>query len=165
MTTVNGTGNALALFMSAKEFVMDRNQHAIGSRKAWAKNQGSSHAACPRSVLEGLENRRLYSSTILSANSDTVTQPVLAQNAVLAATIPVTPSLSVQSPNGGESLLTGGSSTISWVYGSSGIGTINYQNIALSTDGGATFTNIATGLAASTRSLTFLPMSGQVSSS
>ncbi len=70
--------------------------------------------------------------------------------------------LTVGVPNGGELWQVGAAYTVSWTS-SGDTSTWNYQNVALSTDGGVTFNNIGTGLAASARSFAFTPSSSQVS--
>ncbi|MBU4399613.1 MAG: DUF4347 domain-containing protein, partial [Planctomycetes bacterium] len=75
----------------------------------------------------------------------------------------VAPTLSVNSPNGGETWQTGSSYTVSWSI-SGDTNDINYQRVALSIDGGATFpSSWQTVLSAADRSLTFTPTSSQVS--
>ena len=72
--------------------------------------------------------------------------------------------LTVGSPNGGENWQVGTAYNVTWTS-TGDTSTWNYQNVALSTDGGANYTNIGTGLAASARSLSFTPTSSQASTS
>ena len=72
--------------------------------------------------------------------------------------------LTVGSPNGGENWQVGTAYNVTWTS-TGDTSTWNYQNVALSTDGGADYTNIGTGLAASARSLSFTPTSSQASTS
>ena len=77
----------------------------------------------------------------------------------------VAPTLAVTSPNGGEIWQTGTSYTVNWSI-SGDTSSINYQRVALSIDGGATFPSAwQTVLGSSDRSFSFTPDSSQVSTS
>lgn len=88
-------------------------------------------------------------------------QRAFAQSSLNAA---VAPALVVGSPNGGETWQAGSTYTVNWSISGS-TSTLNYQYMALSTDGGATYNNISSPLSASARSFSFMPGSGQVTTS
>jgi len=70
------------------------------------------------------------------------------QATALAATITVT------SPNGGENWSAGSTYSVTWSISGSTTN-LSYQYVALSTDGGATYTNISSALSATTRSFSW----------
>ncbi|MGP8202036.1 MAG: DUF6531 domain-containing protein [Limisphaerales bacterium] len=94
----------------------------------------------------------------LDVNANILAQDASDANFTISASV-VNPTVTVSSPNGGENWTAGSTYNVTWSISGS-TSSINYQLVALSTDGGSTYNNIGTTQTPTSRSMSWTIPSG-----